>query len=109
MLLDSKQFGAFTGGAADIQAQPGGVFKLFDGAIEGRNIELIPNQRIVQAWRPGSWPAGVYSIVKFELMAHGSGSRVLLDHAGFSEDKQEHLRTGWHSHYWEPLHKYLNE
>ena len=58
-LLDAKQFSAFTKDAAEIEPQPGAAFKLFGGRIEGRNVELSPNQRIVQAWRPASWPAGV--------------------------------------------------
>ncbi len=55
-LLDAKQFSAFTKDAAEIEPQPGAAFKLFGGRIEGRNVELSPNQRIVQAWRPASWP-----------------------------------------------------
>jgi activator of HSP90 ATPase len=107
-LLDAKQFSAFTKDAAEIQPQPGAAFKLFGGRIEGRNVELMPNQRIVQAWRPASWPSGVYSIVRFELVARGSGTRIVLDHAGFPEDQWEHLSEGWPVNYWEPLHKYVN-
>jgi activator of HSP90 ATPase len=107
-LLDAKQFSAFTNAAAEIQPQPGGTFKLFAEQIEGRNIELIPNQRIVQAWRPASWPAGVYSIVRFELAARGAGTRIVFDHAGFTEDKREELADGWQNHYFGPLRKYLN-
>jgi activator of HSP90 ATPase len=108
VLLDAKQFAACTKDTAEIQPRAGEVFKLFGGRIEGRNVELVPNQRIVQAWRPAYWPAGVYSIVKFELIARGSGTRIVLDHAGFTEDKWESLSAGWREHYWEPLHKYLN-
>jgi activator of HSP90 ATPase len=50
-LLDAKQFSEFTRDRAEIQRQPGGSFQLFGGRIVGRNIELVPNQRIVQAWR----------------------------------------------------------
>jgi activator of HSP90 ATPase len=107
-LLDAKRFSAFTKDTAEIQPQPGGTFKLFGGRIEGRNVELVPNQRIVQAWRPASWPAGVYSIVKFELVARGSGTRIVFDHAGFTEDKWEHLNEGWPRNYWEPLRKYID-
>jgi activator of HSP90 ATPase len=107
ILLDAKQFTAFTKAPAEIRPQPGAAFKLFGALIEGRNVELAPNQRIVQAWRSASWPAGEYTIVRFELVAHGSGSRVILDHAGFTEDKWEGLSEGWHSHYWEPLRAYL--
>jgi len=107
-LLDAKQFSAFTKDTAEIRPQPGEIFKLFGGRIEGRNIELVPNRRIVQAWRPASWPAGVYSIVRFELVARGAGTRIVLDHAGFTEDKWEHLNEGWPRNYWEPLRKFLN-
>lgn len=108
VLLNAKQFAAFSGDTAEIEPQPGAPFKLFGGRIEGRNVELVPNQRIVQAWRPASWPAGVYSIVRFELMAHGSGTRIVFDHAGFPEENREHLSEGWARNYWNPLHKYLN-
>jgi activator of HSP90 ATPase len=107
VLLDAKQFSAFTKDTAEIEPQQGAAFKLFGGLIEGRNIELIANRRIVQAWRPASWPSGVYSIVKFELVARGAGTRIVLDHAGFSEDKWEGLNEGWPLRYWAPLHKYL--
>jgi activator of HSP90 ATPase len=108
ILLDAKQFSACTKDSAEIQPQAGGAFKLFGGRIEGRNIELQPNQRIVQAWRPAYWPAGVYSIIKFELVPREAGTRVVLDHAAFTEDQWEGLSSGWQEHYWGPLHKYLN-
>lgn len=108
VLLDAKQFAACTKDTADIQPQPGAAFRLFGGRIEGRNIELIPNQRIVQAWRPASWSPGIYSVVRFELAASGPGTRVVLDHTGFAEDKWAGLNEGWATNYWEPLHKYLN-
>ena len=73
----------------------------------GRNVELIPYQRIVQAWRPTHWDAGVYSIVKFELKTQPSGAVVVLDHTGFPQGEFDSLDQGWHSHYWDPLKKYL--
>jgi len=107
-LLDAKQFKAFSGLPAEIDSKAGGWFKLFDGQIEGRNVELIREKRIVQAWRPASWAAGIYSIARFELVARGSATRVVFDHVGFTESQQEHLASGWTEHYWDPLHKYLN-
>ncbi len=67
ILLDSKQFAAFTGMPAEIDPKAGGSFSMFGDLIVGRNVELLPNQRIVQAWRPTHWDSGVYSVVKFEL------------------------------------------
>ena len=51
--------------------------------VSGRNVELIPNQRIVQAWRAKPWENGVYSIAKFELRQEGFETRVIFDQAGF--------------------------
>lgn len=62
-LLDVKAFSAFTGEPAEIDRQAGGAFSCFGGMIAGRNIELVPNKRIVQAWRVKIWPEGLYSIV----------------------------------------------
>jgi activator of HSP90 ATPase len=107
MLLDSKQFAAFTGMPATIDPSPGGAFNTFGGLIEGRNIELVPNRRIVQAWRPTHWDPGVYSIVHFELKASSVGTTLVLDHTGFPEGEFDHLDPGWYMRYWNPLKKYL--
>ena len=107
-LLDSKQFTAFSSGAAaEIDGKVGGTFSIFAGHIIGRNLELVPNQRIVQAWRVVPWPAGIYSIARFELAGQGSGTRLTFDHTGFPSELAEHLLSGWNEHYWEPLRKYL--
>jgi activator of HSP90 ATPase len=107
VLLDSKQFAALTGMAAEIDPKAGGAFSMFDGVIVGRNIELIPNQRIVQAWRPKYWSPGVYSLVKFELKPRGSEATVVLDHTGFPEGDFDGLNSGWKPRYWDPLKKFL--
>jgi activator of HSP90 ATPase len=107
ILLDSKQFAAFTGMPATIDPAAGGAFSMFGGMIVGRNVELIPNQRIVQAWRPTHWDPGVYSVVKFELKPQGSGTMLILDHTGFPEGDYDSLFKGWGLRYWDPLKKYL--
>ncbi len=107
-LTDSKQFSSATGGApAEISGEDGGAFSCFGGMIEGRNIELVPNRRIVQAWRAKPWPEGVYSIVKFELRGDGKGTKLVLDHTGYPEGEEAHLAPGWDANYWQPLKKYL--
>jgi activator of HSP90 ATPase len=90
-----------------INAVSGGAFSLFGGYVTGRNIELVLAKRIVQAWRPASWPAGVYSIVKFELVAESSGTKIIFDHTGFPQGTGQHLAEGWHDNYWNPLAQFL--
>ena len=45
-LLSSKQFAALSGMPATISTKAGGEFSMFQGQIRGRNIELVPGQRI---------------------------------------------------------------
>jgi len=90
-----------------IDAQSGGAFSLFGGYVTGRNLELVPNQRIVQAWRAGSWDAGLFSIAHFALEDRGATTRLVFDHQGFPNAEAGHLREGWHGNYWKPMAKVL--
>ena len=118
-LTDSKQFhqvtqlsaatqsGMAPGTVTEIGNQAGLAFSLFGSYISGRQIELVPDERIVQAWRVAAWSPGVYSIAKFELADDGHGSRIVFDHTGFPKGQGEHLAAGWKANYWEPLEKFL--
>jgi activator of HSP90 ATPase len=109
-LIESNQFSEVTGGApTEISSEAGGAFSLFGELISGRNIELVPNERIVQAWRAGNWDAGVYSIAKFELKVKGEDTFLVFNHTGFPEEQSKHLATGWEENYWGPLQKYLEK
>ncbi len=92
---------------SEISKEAGGAFSLFGGYIIGRHLELLPNERIVQAWRVQSWPAGAYSIVCFELKEHGTGTTIAFDHRGFPDGLGQHLAEGWRINYWEPMEKYF--
>jgi activator of HSP90 ATPase len=119
-LTDTKQFNgvimlsaAMKSGMApgakptEIGREAGGAFSLFGGYIMGRQIELVPNERIVQAWRVSGWDPGIYSIARFELVEQGSGTKIVFDHTGFPKGDGEHLAAGWKANYWEPLEKFL--
>ena len=106
-LISAQSFSEFTGASAEIDAREGGAFSCFGGQIAGRNIELVPGERIVQAWRVATWAEGVYSIVRFSFEKLESNTRLTLDHAGFPDGAGEHLEGGWPKMYWDPLRKYL--
>ncbi|HYM27187.1 MAG TPA: SRPBCC domain-containing protein, partial [Steroidobacteraceae bacterium] len=89
--------------ATSIASQPGGAFVLFGGYITGRHVEMVPGERLVQAWRTGSWSAGHYSIVTFTLAAASAGCHLKFDHRGFPPGQGASLAYGWRVHYWEPL------
>jgi uncharacterized protein YndB with AHSA1/START domain len=111
-LTETKQFKDVTelslpGASTEISPEVGGAFSIFGGIIVGRHIEMVPNERLVQAWRETSWDPGIYSMVRFELKNEGPGTRLIFDHTGFPKGAADHLAVGWKSHYWEPLQKYL--
>lgn len=107
-LMSSEEFADATGAPADIEQVEGGEFSCFGGQITGRQIELSPGNRIVQAWRAGPWEDGVYSIVRFDISESGDSSTLHLAHTGYPDEGQEHLEGGWHNKYWEPLKAYFD-
>ncbi len=109
VLLSAAMKSGMPAGAAptQISREAGGAFSLFGGYVTGRHIELVANERIVQAWRAGGWDPGDYSIAKFQLVEQGSGTKIVFDHGGFPKGKAEHLAEGWKMNYWEPLEKFL--
>jgi uncharacterized protein YndB with AHSA1/START domain len=67
-LTDERQFAEVTGvDSVSLKPEAGAPFSLFGGHITGRNVELVADRRLVQAWRAASWPEGLYSIVNFGL------------------------------------------
>jgi activator of HSP90 ATPase len=90
-----------------ISNEVGGTFAIFGGHIIGRQLELVPNERIVQAWRVVDWAPGWWSIANFELVEQGAGTKIVFDHTGFPKGQGEHLASGWREHYWDTLEKYL--
>jgi uncharacterized protein YndB with AHSA1/START domain len=119
-LVDAKQFDkvtqlsdemrsgkGFGPKPTEIGRQVGEAFAIFGGHIVGRNVELVPDERIVQAWRVVDWDPGHYSIAKFELVEDGAATKVVFDHTGFPKGQAEHLAAGWKAHYWDTLERFL--
>jgi activator of HSP90 ATPase len=106
-LADAAEFAKMTGAPAEGSDAEGGAFSAFGGHVTGRHLERMPGQRLVQAWRAKTWPAGAYSVARFELKAEGQKTRLVFDHDGFPEEQKEHLAAGWTANYWDPLRKAL--
>jgi activator of HSP90 ATPase len=107
-LMDSKQHSAFTGAPAKIDAEVGGRMSCHDGMVSGINVELVRDKRIVQAWRGGHFPEGVYSIATFELEpAAGGKTKLSFKQHGVPEEVHERIVNGWNQYYWEPLRRFL--
>jgi uncharacterized protein YndB with AHSA1/START domain len=107
LLTNGAKFGEVTGQPGKGGGSVGAYFSLFNNWLEGRQIELVPNERIVQAWRFMDWNPGVYSIVRFTLTLEGDGTKLVVDQAGVPEAFQEHVKTNWKPFYFEPIAKHL--
>jgi uncharacterized protein YndB with AHSA1/START domain len=111
-LTDGEMFAAATGKTARLEARAGSSFSIFDGRVEGRQIELVPEERVVQAWRfgdahPDVWEPGVYSIVRFTLTAEGNRTRFVVDHDAIPAEWHEHIATGYPLFYEEPMTRFF--
>lgn len=108
-LMDSKHHAKFTGEAARISREVGGEIMAYGGYITGRNIELVPDQRIVQTWRASDWPGGLESTVTFVLTRVPAGTRLQFTHRGVPGDQYESIRQGWIDYYWTPMKALFNK
>ena len=95
LLMDSKKHAEFTGGEAKISRKEGRKFSISGGDITGINLELVPDQKIVQSWRYSDWPEGVYSKATFALEKVASGTRLIFAQNGVPDDKYEDIKKGW--------------
>ena len=103
-LMDSKKHSFFTQGKAMWSDKLRGKFTVYDGYAEGKNVELVPNQKIVQTWRAEDWPKGHYSLVTFVMKKSPSGGTML----SFKQEevpisKCKDIEAGWKLYYWKPL------
>jgi activator of HSP90 ATPase len=102
-LMDSRQHAAFTGDEAQISQEVGGEIMAFGGYVTGKNLELIPDEKIVQTWHASDWPAGHDSQVTFLLSPVPGGTRLRFTHHGVPDQQLESVKQGWIDYYWTPL------
>jgi len=108
-LMDSKKHSEFTGSKVSISRKVGGKFNVYDGDIEGLNLVLVPNQKIVQSWRYGDWPKGHYSKATFSLKEIPSGTRLTFTQTGVPEQFYDDIAQGWRDYYWGPMREMLEK
>jgi activator of HSP90 ATPase len=108
-LMDSRQHAKFTGAKASISRKVGGKFTAYDGYIEGVNLDLVPDEKIVQSWRGSDWPEGHYSRATFSLQQVEGGTRLTFIQTEVPEDQYDSISQGWHDYYWKPMKKMLEK
>lgn len=109
LIMDSKKHTKFTRHKAVISRKVGGKFKAYGDYIEGKNIEIIQDKKIVQSWRASDWPKKVYSKVTFEFIQSKNNTKLKFTQEGVPEAQYADLKQGWIDFYWKLMKKYLRE
>ena len=107
MLMDEKKHALFTRGDACISRDVGGTFSTNNGYSSGRNLELIPDSKIVQSWRASDWPKNFYSTVTITLFLIAGKTKLSFVQRGEPANQYEEIKQWWHDHYWGPLKSIL--
>ena len=108
VLMDSKKHSQLTGSEVGIERKIGSKFSVYDGDIQGVNLELVPDQKIVQSWRYSDWPKGHYSKATFSLKQVPGGTRLTFTQTGVPEKFFDDIKQGWKDYYWRPMKEMLN-
>jgi uncharacterized protein YndB with AHSA1/START domain len=102
-LTESAGWARWQGQSAEVDAVPGGLFRVTVGEgqiAEGRFVELIRDSRIVFTWGWRGHPLlpPESSTVEIELVADGDTTLVRLTHRGLPNEEIASHVVGW-EHY----------
>jgi activator of HSP90 ATPase len=87
----------WSGYPAVMSTEPGSDFSLWDGDISGRNIEFIPDKKVVQEWYFGEQKEK--SIVTITISANGENSLVTVEHTNIPDNDYVEIAEGWKEYY----------
>ena len=108
LLADSKKHSAVTGRKATISRKIGWAFSVHGDDVSGINVELVPGQRIVQAWRHRRFPEGIFSMAAVTLTpTNDGGTELVLTHRGVPKDLIPETELAWREQYWSRIKEYL--
>lgn len=108
LFMDSTKHSAATGMPAKISRKVGGKWFAFGGMILGKNLALVPNRVVVQAWRSSAWKkADPDSILVVRFEKSPGGATAYLAHVGVPPYDREGVTKGWKKYYWESWKKYF--
>jgi len=106
--LDSVVHSEMTGGEASMSDATGAQVSAWDGYITGRNLELVPGERIVQSWRTTQFTnEHEDSQIIVTLEAVEDGTLLTLEHTNVPDAQKSYEEGGWQKHYFDPMKEYF--
>jgi uncharacterized protein YndB with AHSA1/START domain len=108
LLADSRKHSAVTGRRATISRKVGGMFSASGDEVSGVIVDLVPGQRIVQAWRHRKFPEGIFSMAAVTLSpTRDGGTELVLTHRGVPKDLIPETERAWRDQYWSRIKAFL--
>ncbi len=107
MLMDSEKHAAFTGEEALISREIDGGFAEYSDFIEGINMEIEQDKKIVQKWRAKDWPEGHYSTVTYDFVKEKNDTVLTMVQTNVPDDQYESITKGWATFYWNKMKEVL--
>jgi len=89
-----------------MSTEPGSEFSLWEGDIEGRNIEFVHDRKIVQEWYFGD--QSEKSIVTINIVPDRENSAVTVEHTNIPDDEFSGIAEGWREYYFEAISNFFN-
>lgn len=106
-LVDPKIINEWGGGPSKMSDKEGFEFSVWGGEIHGKNIKVIPNEKLVQDWKEKDWDN--FSKVTFILQKQGDKTKLDLLHEDIPDKKEEDIADGWKEYYIGPLKDLLEK
>lgn len=105
-LTDPKTISRWSGDAATMSDKKDDTFSLWGGSIWGKNIQVVPNQKLVQEWFSDEDPKWEKpSIVTFTVSEKNGTTTLILNHENVPEQNMRDISDGWKKYYMGPLKK----
>ena len=106
--LDSMAHSSMTGSEASVSDAIGDAVSAFDGYISGRNLELVPGERIVQSWRTAEFEEDHADLLITVTLDDADGGALLtLVHTNVPDELTSYEQGGWAEYYFEPMKAYF--
>jgi activator of HSP90 ATPase len=87
----------WSGYKAEMSIDPGSEFSLWEGDIEGKNLEFIQDRKVVQEWYFGD--QSKKSIVTISIFPDKDNSSVTVEHTNIPDDEYDNIAEGWREFY----------
>jgi activator of HSP90 ATPase len=87
----------WSGYSAQMEAEPGSEFSLWEGDITGKNLEFVQDKKVVQEWYFGE--QSEKSIVTITILPDRENSVVTVEQTNIPDEEFDSIAEGWREYY----------